>query len=460
MEDLPHHLILDILGRLADSADVARCRTVSRTLNAVSRDVTSVTLLCSLSRYLRSRSSDAGSLVAPFKSVVASSVLSWGSVDSVAIGIDGSLADSCEDMEEDDEAGDDMYLMDAGFLAGWLPRVGEGLKSLSISDFWVQSCWRRSDVLALVSSCCRNLCELELKNAWLSVDGLNPLPALTSLTLEFIRLDDENLSKICTCFPLLQVLNLRGVGGLKEPKIHLPDLRSCQWTVSNVPLSLAIYAPRLVKLKLKCIKPKSLILETPALSDFDLSIVQADDLQVKDLISLESLKLDSPCLYNLITAFRSGETVEKLTLNTEFNRHVEEMISLELLFKTFPNASSLTIGPGTWSRLWPSPGSGEEKVGMKSLKGIVACMVVSHIDVAQSFIAFIMDKCTNLSDFTMLVHQQHADSTLLSNLTKRCTADWPRLKWKFGVFKEATEACGFTGGWDIVWQRQTFEGAR
>ncbi|XP_030448702.2 F-box/LRR-repeat protein At4g29420 [Syzygium oleosum] len=459
MEDLPQHLMLDILRRLGDSADVARCRTVSKALNSAARDVRSVALLCSLSRYLKSRSPDTEPLLPPFKSLVASAILSWRSVDSISIGIDKSLAASVEEMEEDESA-DDMYLMDAGFVAGWLPRVCEGLMALSISDFWVQSCWRRSDLLALLSSFCRSLRELELKNAWLSVDGLNPLPTLTSLTLEYIRLDDEDLSKICTCFPLLQVLNLCGVGGLKEPKIRLPDLRSCQWTVSNVPLTLAISAPRLVKLTLKCIKPRSVILETPALSDFNLSIVQADDLQVKDLISLKSLKLDSPFLYNLLTAFPSGETVEKLTLNTEISSDAEEMISPELLFKTFPNVSSLTLGPGAWSRLWPSPGGWEGSVEMKSLKGIVACMVVSRIDVAQSFIASILDKCTNLSEFTILVHQQHADSNLLSNLTNRCTAGWPRLKWKFGVFKEATEGYGFTGGWDIVWQRQAFKGAR
>lgn len=41
-----------------------------------------------------------------------------------------------------------------------------------------------------------SLLNLEVKNAWLSVDGLNPMPALTSLTLEFIRLDDEDLNKV------------------------------------------------------------------------------------------------------------------------------------------------------------------------------------------------------------------------------------------------------------------------
>ncbi|CAH1448940.1 unnamed protein product [Lactuca virosa] len=38
----------------------------------------------------------------------------------------------------------------------------EMLKSLSISDFWIQSCWRRSDLLPLLSAYCHNLLELEV----------------------------------------------------------------------------------------------------------------------------------------------------------------------------------------------------------------------------------------------------------------------------------------------------------
>lgn len=57
-----------------------------------------------------------------------------------------------------------------------------------------------------------SLLELELKNAWLSVDGLNPMLKLTNLTLEFIRLQDEDLTMVNYSFPYLQVLNLIGVG--------------------------------------------------------------------------------------------------------------------------------------------------------------------------------------------------------------------------------------------------------
>lgn len=98
------------------------------------------------------------------------------------------------------------------------------------------------------------LLELEIKNAWLSVDGLAPMPRLTTLTLEFIRLDDENLEKVNKCFPSLQVLNLIGVGGLKEPMIHLTHLRTFRWTLSNAPISISMVAPNLTNLTLNCMK--------------------------------------------------------------------------------------------------------------------------------------------------------------------------------------------------------------
>lgn len=60
---------------------------------------------------------------------------------------------SYDDVEDED---DDLYLTDVKFVNEWLPRVADGLRSFSISDFWVQSCWRRSDVLSLISSYCES----------------------------------------------------------------------------------------------------------------------------------------------------------------------------------------------------------------------------------------------------------------------------------------------------------------
>ena len=81
----------------------------------------------------------------------------------------------------------------------------------------------------------------------------------------------------------LQILNLIGVGFIKEPKIHLLNLKTCQWTVSNAPLSLTIDAPNLVKLQLKCVQPEYLFLKAPLLSIFYLSVENTiDEIEILD----------------------------------------------------------------------------------------------------------------------------------------------------------------------------------
>lgn len=152
MDDLPPPLLLDILNRLTDSADLARCRLISKSFNALSREVRSINLVCTLARYLKLRSPATKDRTTPFKTVFNSLVLNSPVVESISTGVDKSLGGITYD-DVDDES-DDLYLTGAGFVREWLPRVCRELRSLSISDFWVQSCWRRSDILALVSSCC------------------------------------------------------------------------------------------------------------------------------------------------------------------------------------------------------------------------------------------------------------------------------------------------------------------
>lgn len=154
MEDLPPSLLIDILSRLPDSADLARCRLVSKTLNASSYEVHSLSHLCTCSRYRKYRSRNDNPLAPspPFKSVFCNLIRNSRRLETVAIGVDKSLGRKSYDEAEDD--GDDLYLTDVTFMAEWIPAIGGRLRSLSISDFWSQSSWRRSDALALISSCC------------------------------------------------------------------------------------------------------------------------------------------------------------------------------------------------------------------------------------------------------------------------------------------------------------------
>ncbi|KAL3532575.1 hypothetical protein ACH5RR_006096 [Cinchona calisaya] len=438
MDDLPPAIVLDILSRLGDSADLASCRVASKTFNSLSRDVRFINLHCSFDRYAKSRSPLTRSSITPFKEIFKTLTSELRIVESVSVGVDKPLHTVSYDDVEDEN--DDLYLTDVNFVNDWLPRVCDRLRSFSISDFWVQSCWRRSHVLSLVSSYCHSLIELQIRNAWLSVDSLSPMPKLSKLTLEYTRLDDEDLNKVNECFPSLHVLNLIGVGGLKEPKIHLLHLKSCQWTVSNAVYSVTIVAPNLVKLILKCVRPRALVIETPALADLHLSLDEASNFKVQEFVNLTNLHLESLDLHQLLCSLPFGKTIKNLKLGTKSAELTGvAKFGFEFLFHVFPNVTSLTLTPWAWSvlEMFLCPEDLEVRTQMKGLKEITAYLEIHDFEATLSFIFSILDNCSNLSDMKLFIHRDvvfHVTNTLISRCMIRC----PSVRWRWGMWKEGT----------------------
>ncbi|XP_056859314.1 F-box/LRR-repeat protein At4g29420-like [Raphanus sativus] len=444
MDDLPPELVVKILNRLNDSEDLARSRVASKRLNSLWREVRAVNLVCTLPRYSKSRSI----AVTPFKTIFKNLVEDSRNVRSVSIGVDKALSGmSFDDLAEEDS--DELYLTDVEFVRAWLPRVRDDLETLSISDFWIQSCWRRSDVLALISSNCSKLVKLEVRNAWLSVVGLTQMPNLRHLTLEFIRLDDENLEMVNDCFPFLQVLNLIGVGGLKEPRIHLLHLKSCHWTVSNAPLSLAILAPNLLELRLKCNKPKSLVLETPKLVKFCLSVEDAEGVSFSELGELDTLEVVSPDMYRLIRNTRFGNKIRKLAVDSVKTIEDSERLKLGLgtLLEAFPGIVSLTLSHVTWSnikRYFQREGLVHMKGADTTLKQITARVQTSdYADV--SFIRYILHNCKGLTDVRLVMHQD-TDPRVRDLLISACTMSNQRVRWRWGTWAEGGEDIWVSNG--------------
>jgi hypothetical protein len=164
------------------------------------------------------------------------------------------------------------------------------------------------------------------------------MPNLTHLALEFIRLDDEDLSTLNECFPYLLSLNLIGVGGLKNPKIHLPQLKTCHWRVSNAPRSLAIHAPNLVYLDLKCVRPEILILDTPSVSTLKLTIDKLGPVvQVDGLVNLTYLRIESSNLNSVLKVFIENREIRTLDLELPASKNryeLYEAVSPELFSRT------------------------------------------------------------------------------------------------------------------------------
>ncbi|OVA11757.1 hypothetical protein BVC80_41g50 [Macleaya cordata] len=453
MDVLPSSLQLEILNRLNDSTDLARCRIASKTLNNLSYDVRSLNILCSFDRYLKSRAPETQSQITPFKLIVKKLLLNSRNLESISIRVEDSL----REISDDDDGyhlseSDDLYLTVVDFVSEWLPKIAVRLKSISIVDFWIQSCWRGSKILSLISSCCNHLVELELKNAWLSVEGLKPMMMLTNLTLEFIRLDDKDLDKVNECFPSLRVLNLIGVGGLNEPKIHFLHLKTCQWTVSNVPLSLTINTPNLMELKLKCVKPRTLILNAPLLSSLHLSIEKASEIfEVEKFLNLKYLQIESSDICNLIKLLPECNAVEKLVLDSpkrvELKSDVRDNVNFEKLTSAFPNVRSLVLRPGAWSELELCFLVEGLKSGnnWKRLKQLTAHLVVPNLETTRYFLSSLLGFCTTLSDVAMLVHHDVA-SDVTRRLISSCMGDCPRIRWKWGMWKEGQEDAWLSDG--------------
>nr|XP_051223317.1 F-box/LRR-repeat protein At4g29420-like isoform X2 [Lolium perenne] len=301
LDPLPAAILADVLGRVADTGDLAACRLASRALLAASYHCPRVSLSAAARARRRRREGVVGDGGAAFRSAAANFAALIGPYLR-SLALDASEGHGFPDdamwVEEGEfDEGDDLHLTTGESVASWAATAaGPALREVDIADFWPQSCWRKAEALPVISRLCptlqevdvadfsppprwlkaealpvishfcHNLLKLRLKNARLSVDGLKIMPNLTHLALEFILLDDENLGTLNKCFPCLLTLNLVGVGGLKNPKIHLSQLKTCHWEVSNVPESLAIHAPNLVYLELKCVRPEILILDTPSLT--------------------------------------------------------------------------------------------------------------------------------------------------------------------------------------------------
>ncbi|KAF5812578.1 putative leucine-rich repeat domain superfamily, F-box-like domain superfamily [Helianthus annuus] len=396
MDKLPESLLLEILSRLDNSADVACCRVASKAFNNVFPDLRSINLLCSCPWCGTSGS------VSPscFKKVFLDLISKLRVVESVCIGLHDAIGVDPVDEE---------------FLKEWLPRVSQTLKSLSLFRLPL-------NVLPLISKYCHNLVELNLGYGWLSVYNLNPMPMLTTLTLAHSSLEDQHLNQFNKCFPNLQVLKLVGIIGLKDPKFHHLNLQTCHWSVYHKQPSLTLITPNLITLRIECFCYTAIHVEAPMLSHFHLS--------------LDTLKHAG----FLLSEFPTTKTVETLILDSRSKAPRDARYSkftLEKVFRVFPNVSFLRINSGAWSELEAclNPEGWEILDGSKGLKTICAYLMLVDPLLTFSYVARLLDQCVGLSLVSLLIHCC-VDGTQCKSFRSKCMAHWPGLKWRWGIWGE------------------------
>uniref|UniRef100_A0A0E0JF44 F-box domain-containing protein n=1 Tax=Oryza punctata TaxID=4537 RepID=A0A0E0JF44_ORYPU len=441
-DSLPAAIAADVLNRVADGAVIAACRLASRALLAASYACSRVRLrAAALARRravavagpgggpggsaIRAAAGNVASLLGPhLRSLELDASEGWGHPDDATWVEEGEF-----------DEGDDLHLTAREAVMAWADTAGgHALREVDVADYWPQSCWRKAEALPVISHFCHNLMKLRLKNAWLSVDGLKIMPNLTHLTLEFIRLDDEDLNKLNECFPCLQILNLIGVGGLKDPKIHLHQLKTCHWEVSNVPRSLTIRVPNLVHLELKCVRPDMLILDTPSMSTLKLTVDKlGPNVQVDGLGSLKNLRIESLDLKSLLQVFAENRDITTLELELPTSTNTYELfeaVKPEYLLQVFASISEVKLAPRFSCEM-------THCLMLCTSNQFRSCLrrLLFHLPPLKDVphLAPLFKNCDRSCEVTILFHADSSDD-IRQAATSVWTLRYPGMRWQWGTW--------------------------
>ncbi|XP_066308256.1 F-box/LRR-repeat protein At4g29420-like [Miscanthus floridulus] len=408
-------VLADVLGRVADAGDIAACRLASRALLAAS-------YLCPpASTSAPPTGAAAGARAGAVPPRSARPLRTSPRFSGVTSG-------PCRLTRP---MGRVPPMTRCAEVAAWAATSAAAvLRELEIADYWPQACWRKAEALPLplISHYCQNLVKLGLKNAWLSVEGLKKMPDLIHLTLEFIRLDDEDLNQLNECFPCLHTLNLIGVGGLKDPKIHLLHVKACRWEVSNVPRSLVVHAPDLVFLELKCIRPDTLILDSPSLSTLKLTIDKLGaTVRVDGLLRLTNLRIESLDFSSLFPVFIDNRGIRTLELElpeSASQYELLEAVNPDYLLRMLASISEVKLAPRF---------SCELKLCLALCKGsqFGSCLKKLLIHVPQpgscSHLLPLFEICAPLCEVTVLFHAESADAVRQGAISV-CMQNFPDIR--------------------------------
>lgn len=99
--------------------------------------------------------------------------------------------------------------------------------------------------------------------------------------------------------------------------------------------------------------------------------------------------------------------------------------------------SYLSLGSEAWHVMESSfrKVSCENGTRMKTLKELVAHIVVVEIEFTRAFIFSVLDKCNLLGDVSLFIHG-HADSCVAGNLISVCRSKFAGVRWRWGIWKE------------------------
>lgn len=462
-EMLPEAMLMEILSRLPDARDLARCAVVNQFFRSGSRQVKSVRFTCRQANMF-----PRGGVITSFKESVKSLLGQLDGVEELRLEIEEKIQGKKYKEEELDKTS--LWLSERSFVAAWVPPVARTLQYLCLIDYGQQAIFKPSPLLTTLSSNCPNLRSMEVRNMYLDCRESQPMPKMEHVTLRCVKLTGEGLKDLTNCMPNLGFLTLVTVVGLKVAEVKSDTLDVLCLGLATKVTSVKVVSSSLTKLQLKMACPEKLKVVAPNLRSLALCmgqtrtpelerVTQLNEPEFERVTQLKELLMGASDFTTLAKLCESNSALSKLFLDIPCMAFEEggkwkgvlplvplNVPNMESMQACCPLLETMSVGPGLWysfEQSWTKRDFNGDLVLPKwpSLKRLIVHMIVTNVDTSLGLLKALMKAVPSLKALEVYVHESSWVGA--QEFCQRLNPRSPRLelksdKWrkglKFGCF--------------------------
>ncbi|CAM6059070.1 unnamed protein product [Sphagnum tenellum] len=430
-EVLPECLVVEIMNRVQDARELAKCCVVSKGLRQAVQNVLFVQLICLKKYYMEART---GPLVrVPFKQAVMNMVQQVKRIEHLKLEIEPEM--QANPFQKDEIHLKDFWLSEPYFVIAWAQAVGPSLQHLSLVDYGQQAIMCTTPIIRILAETCPLLKTLELRNMFLDTRDCPVLPHMTGLTLRCIKMMGKGLTDINKCMPALNMLAVVSVFGVEEAKITSEYMQVMCLGLSTKAKTVELNLPNVCKLQLKMACPDSLWVSAPSLAYVAVCMEKREGalVEFEKISNLKELLFGASHFCTLTRLIRNNPLLGKVFLDVPCMElgddgrwegvlpDVPLMIpDMKELDASCPCLHTLSIGPGLWYSLETGfenkPNEGEMFKKWPSLKHLIVHIIVLKMDTCLSVLRLISAAVPSLQTLEIYIHADSpvdADHVLL-----------------------------------------------
>lgn len=449
-EMLPEAMLMEVLSRLPDARDLARCAVVNQFFRSSSTQVRAVRFTCRQANMLPR---EGGMVVTPFKETVTSVLGRLNGVEDLRLEIGEKIQGQKYKQEELDKTS--LWLSERSFVSKWVPFVSRTLQHLCLVDYGQQAIFKPSPLLQTLSSLCPNLQTLEVRNMYLDCRDCQIMPKMKSVTLRCVKLSEAGLKDISRCMPNLVFLSLVTVVGLKEAEMKSDRLEVLCLGLATKVSSVKLESNSLVKLQLKMHCPEKLKVISPNLRSLALCMGQNRTLEFEKVSELEELLMGASEFSTLARLTETNAALRKVFLDIPCMSFEESgkwkgvlqqvpliVPNMEAIRVCCPRLETMSVGPGLWYSFEQSMTNRDSEGDLvlpkwPTLKRLILHVIVTNLDTSLGLLRALMKAVPSLTVLEVYVHESsRVEAGEFCQHLKPLCSPMPELKfdgWKKGL---------------------------